>query len=346
MMKRCKWIAPVLITAISCTLLAGCGGTKESKDSEFEPIVLTVGHAQPETTPRHTTLLEFADLVEEKTNGDIKIEIKANSALGTEKEMMEAVKMGSLDIMEGGQLDFLPELLVVTLPFLVSDMDEVTALCTSDFLKDLAANSEKQGLKILAIKDSGGLRNFSNNVRPITKPDDLKDLKMRSNGLKTVDDTLLALGANIMTVPYGDLYMALKTGVADGQENPWININAMKFYEVQKYFTAVDYQFQPAPIYMNLDLFNGLPQEYQDILLECAEETVLTNNQLVADSLDEAKAVVAEHSEIYELSPEERQAFIDACTPVYDLYVGNGADKLITQEQFDEMKEVIASASK
>ncbi len=80
---------------------------------------------------------------------------------------------------------------------------------------------------------------------------------MRTNGMKTIDMTFQAMGATTTTIPYSDLYMGLKTGVADGQENPWVNVEGMKFYEVQKYFTEVNYQFHPDPFYVNAAWWNG-----------------------------------------------------------------------------------------
>jgi len=128
----------------------------------------------------------------------------------------------------------------------------------ADFVGErIAQTAEANGLKILATGDGGGLRNITNNVRPITSPDDLKGLKMRTPPITSIIKIMEALGANPVSIPYAETYMALKTGVADGQENPFINIATMKFHEVQKYMTVVNYQFHPETFPVSLTWFNG-----------------------------------------------------------------------------------------
>ena len=187
--------------------------------------------------------------------------------------------------MRGGQFDFSPRLLMFTAPFLTNTRAEVTALLQSDLAKKVCAEAEETtGTVIINLCDAGGYRQFSNNKHPITKPADLEGLKMRTNGMKTNDMTFVAMGATTTTVPYADLYMGLKTGIADGQENPWVNVLGMKFYEVQKYFTQVNYQFHPDPFYVNADWWNGLPEEFRTIISECATEMGEYNDQLIDET--------------------------------------------------------------
>jgi C4-dicarboxylate-binding protein DctP len=182
-----------------------------------------------------------------------------------------------------------------TLPFLANNREEVTALLQSDLAKKVSAEAaETTGTVIINLCDAGGFRQFSNNTRPLTKPEDLKGLKMRTNGMKTIDLTFQAMGANTVSVPYADLYMGLKTAIADGQENPWVNVEGMKFYEVQKYFTEVNYQFHPDPFYVNAEWWNSLPAEFQTILTECATAMGEYNDQLIDQNSDAAKQVVVD----------------------------------------------------
>jgi C4-dicarboxylate-binding protein DctP len=117
---------------------------------------------------------------------------------------------------------------------------------SSDIAKSITAGSQKDGAIILGLGDAGGFRQFSNNVRMIKKPSDLVGLKMRTNGMDTIDRTFKALGASTVSVPTRTSTWA-QDRVADGQENPWVNVAGMKFYEVQKYFTEISYQFHPIP---------------------------------------------------------------------------------------------------
>ncbi|MBR3796187.1 MAG: TRAP transporter substrate-binding protein, partial [Clostridia bacterium] len=280
--------------------------------------------------------------VAEKTNGHVTVEVFGNGQLGTEKEMLEQVVQGVTQGMRGGQYDFSPRLLMFTLPFLANNRAEVTALLQSDLAKKVSAEAaETTGTVIINLCDAGGFRQFSNNTRPLTKPEDLKGLKMRTNGMKTIDLTFQAMGANTVSVPYADLYMGLKTAIADGQENPWVNVEGMKFYEVQKYFTEVNYQFHPDPFYVNAEWWNSLPAEFQAILTECATAMGEYNDQLIDQNSDAAKQVVVDFGcEVYVPTAEELAAFQAACQPVYSQVVEEG---ICTQEELDEMLAIVAA---
>ena len=176
--------------------------------------IQVAGHAQPEDTPRFVSMEQFAADVAEATNGQ----------LGTEKEMLEQVVAGTVQGMRGGQFDFSPRLLMFTLPFLTNTRAQVTALLLSDLAQKVCAEAEGEtGTVIINLCDAGGYRQFSNSEHAIKAPADLKGLKMRTNGMKTIDMTFQTMGATTTTIPYSDLYMGRKTGVADGQENPWVN---------------------------------------------------------------------------------------------------------------------------
>lgn len=304
-----------------------------------QQFTLKIGHAQGDTHVRHVSLLAFEKMVEEKTAGGIQVELFPNGALGTEKEMLEMVTLGTLEGMRGGQLDFLPELYIFTLPFLCENQEQASALLASDIARKITETSVKDNMLILGLGNAGGFRHFSNNVRLIKTPADMAGLKMRTpTGYDTIDRTFKALGASWVAIPYAELYMALKTGVVDGQENPATNVESMKFYEVQKYFTMVGYQFHPDPFYVNLDWFNALPEDYQQILRDSATEMMLINDQSIAAAEAKALEVIKANAEVYYPTPEELQAFKDAVKGIYAEYVAEGK---VTQENLDAMMEII-----
>lgn len=207
--------------ASSAPAAAACGDDKFAALGDFN---LIIGHSQPEGNPRFISMEKFAEDVKAATNGHLTIEVYGNGQLGTEKEMLEQVVAGTIQGMRGGQFDFSPRLLMFTLPFLTNTREQVTALLHSDLAKKVCAEAEAaNGTVIVNLCDAGGYRQFSNSKHPIKAPADLKGLKMRTNGMKTIDLTFQALGATTASIPYSDLYMGLKTGVADGQENPWVN---------------------------------------------------------------------------------------------------------------------------
>ncbi|TCL00068.1 C4-dicarboxylate-binding protein DctP [Natranaerovirga hydrolytica] len=312
----------------------------QDNDTEIDTVyTMRIAHAQPVDNPRHISLEAFKEMVEEKTNGGITVELYPAGQLGNEREMLEQSASGVIEGFRGGQFDFLPKLLIFSLPFLFETPEEVTRLLNSDFARELTEESKEDGVMILGLGDAGGFRQYSNNRRPITKPEDLEGLRMRSNGMDTIDRTFEALGASVISVPYNDLYMGLRTGLADGQENPWVNISTMKFYEVQNYFTEINYQIHPDPFYVNLDWFNALPEEYQEILQDCTDEMMIINNQAILENEAAALAEIEANAEVYTLTEDERQAFVDAVQVVYDDYLAEG---LITQEELDTMRAIIA----
>lgn len=366
-MKFKKLLALVMAGVMMMSLLAACGGDAGTPANSSAPAASTpaeggdkgneggdpyadlgnftmlVGHAQPEGNPRFVSMEKFAADVKEATHGHVEVTVMGNGQLGTEKEMLEQVVAGTAQGMRGGQYDFSPRLLMFTLPFLTTKRSEVTALLQSDLAKRVCAEMEEAtGTVIINLCDAGGYRQFSNNVRPITKPEDLVGLKMRTNGMKTIDLTFQTLGASTVSVPYSDLYMGLKTSVADGQENPWVNVEGMKFYEVQKYFTEVNYQFHPDPFYVNAAWWNSLPEEFQTIITDCATEMGEYNDQLIDENSGKAKQVIVDSgAEVYEPTAEELEAFREAMMPVYDQCIEEG---ICTADELKEMQDIVAKA--
>ena len=338
-----KKMLAILLATMMLLSLGSAAFAADDPYADLGNFEMIVGHAQPEGNPRYVSMEKFAADVAEKTNGHVTVSVFGNGQLGTEKEMLEQVVQGVTQGMRGGQFDFSPRLLMFTAPFLTNTRAEVTALLQSDLAKKVCAEAEETtGTVIINLCDAGGYRQFSNNKHPITKPEDLQGLKMRTNGMKTIDMTFIALGATTPTVPYADLYMGLKTGIADGQENPWVNVMGMKFYEVQKYFTQVNYQFHPDPFYVNADWWNSLPEEFRTIIAECATEMGEYNDQLIDENSDAAKQTIIDSgAEVYIPTEEELKAFQDACQPVYQQMVDEG---ICTQAEMDEMLAIVAAA--
>ncbi len=333
-----------LVLLLAALLVLGCVSALAEEDpyKDLGSYTMIVGHSQPESNPRYISMEKFAADVAEKTHGHVTVEVFGNGQLGTEKEMLEPVVQGVTQGMRGGQYDFSPRLLMFTLPFLANNREEVAALLQSDLAKKVSAEAaETTGTVIINLCDAGGFRQFSNNTRPLTKPEDLKGLKMRTNGMKTIDLTFQAMGANTVSVPYADLYMGLKTSIADGQENPWVNVEGMKFYEVQKYFTEVNYQFHPDPFYVNAQWWAELPEEFRTILTDCATVMGEYNDQLIDENSNAARQVVLDAGcEIYTPTAEELAAFQTACEPVYEQVVAEG---ICSQEELDELLAIVAS---
>ncbi len=331
----------LLALMLAAMMICGAAALAEDAFASLGSFEMMVGHAQPEGNPRTISTDWFASEVAARTNGHVNVTVFPAGQLGTEKEMLEQVVAGTVQGMRGGQFDFSPRLLMFTLPFMTNTRAEVTALLKSDLAKSVCTEAEEAtGTIIINLCDAGGYRQFSNGKHPITKPEDLQGLKMRTNGMKTIDMTFQAMGATTTTIPYADLYMGLKTGVADGQENPWVNVVGMKFYEVQKYFTAVNYQFHPDPFYVNAEWWNSLPEEFRTIIAEVADEMGDYNDRLIDENSEAAKqTIIASGAEVYDPTPEELQAFQDAAQAVYSQAVTEG---ICTQDEVDQMLKIVA----
>lgn len=304
-----------------------------------EKFVMQIGHAQAETSPRHVSLESFKKAVEEQTNGGIEVQIYPAGQLGDETEMTEAVAMGTLQAVRGGDLEYLPQITMLSLPLLFDNMEEVHKVFYSDFVAEKLTTVESEhGMKVLAIGDDSGFRQITNNKRRITSPDDMKDLKMRTV-LEIMTLSMEAYGASAVSVPFTDLYMAMKTGVCDGQENPLALIDNQKFYEVQPYISIIDYMVCAEVMYVNLEWFNSLPAEYQEILTTCARDMMDETSEIVeADNEKYIQTLTDYGCDVYTLTEEERESFRPASEEVWKEYIELGR---MTREDLDAMLEIL-----
>ncbi|KGM98009.1 hypothetical protein Z968_01410 [Clostridium novyi A str. 4552] len=341
-----KLVCLVTISAMTCVLFAGCGKASEGSNSNSssskgtnKQIVMKIGHAQPVDTPRHQSLLKFKELVEKRTNKGIKVEVFPSAQLGDEAAMIDATKLGSIQGERGGQFERLaPELLIYTLPFLFDKLENIEKVTMGPIGEKIGAATEKNGLITLTTGDGGGFRNITNNKRAIEKPEDMKGLKIRTPAIDTIIKTMEEFQANPVSIPYGDTYMALKTGVCDGEENPAVNIEAMKFYEVQKYITVLEYQWHPEPFEVNKKWYESLSPEYQKVLKECAIESMKLHDKMVAEDNKKALDKIKKYCKVTVLTPEQKKAFADKVKPVYKFYIDKG---ICTQKDIDEIKATV-----
>lgn len=321
-MKRFLVIALVMLIAFSSVFAAG---SSESAAKDGKTYTIKLGHTMSTAHPRHVSLLEFEKYVEEKTEGRVQVEIFPAGVLGSEPDMQEAMRMGNLEAFVGGPFDTISKKLnLFLMPFFFEDQEALMKVAKNDEVFNIiSSDAEANGLKILAIGD-GGARQITNSKRRIVKPSDMKGLKLRTPSIEAIMVCMETLGSSTVSIPLADCYMALKTGVADGQENPIATIYDQKLYEVQKYITYVNYQYHPEVMTMNAKFFNGLPSDIQKILSDAAWQFVERENRI---SLENAEARLEEMKaagcDVYIPTPVEKQAFVDACEPVYSHFVNN-----------------------
>ena len=282
-------------------------------------------HSQPEDSVRHQSMVMFADALEAASGGQIAVEVFGGGQLGTEAEVMDMVKLGSVQGTRGGAFTKANEkFLIWTLPFLYDDTDAVLKAMRSDFGTEIAKAAEANGYYIPATGVAGGFRQITNNERPIETPDDIVGLKIRTPGIETIIKTMEALGANPTSIPYVEVYMALKMGVADGQENPPSNITVMKFYEAQKYMSLVNYQIHPDPFVVNLAWYEALPDDLKAVFDTAAKDAMAWSDENWLASEADYLAFLSDKMEVNEITPDAREAFIAKVQPVWDYYIDAG----------------------
>jgi tripartite ATP-independent transporter DctP family solute receptor len=251
-----------------------------------QQIKLTLAHNSPPASPKGMGATKFAELVAEKSAGRIQIHVAPSEQLGNENTNMAALRTGTLDfgsLGQGALLSVVPEVAAIGLPFLFSSMPDAWAVLDGPVGQDLAKRLESKNLVFLSWW-CNGIRQTTNNKRPITAPDDFKGLKIRTPLDAATVDTFSALGATPQQISYGEVYLALQSGVVDGQENPLANIYTAKFYEVQKYLTFTNHKYEPTALIMSTAAWGRLPEADRKIIKDAAMEAGTYQRKLMADS--------------------------------------------------------------
>jgi len=252
-------------------LYAGGQGEAGAVDA---PQVLKLGHIYDPSHAWHQGALKAAEIVSEKTNGRLTIEVYPSSQLGTEPEILEQTLFGSIDIAEAGagQLGTLfKPINVLEMPYTFRDNAHVLSFAKSDIAKMLWEDFRKEfGGKIIGVS-SWGIRQLTSN-KPVNTPADLAGFKLRVPEQTITVAYGKAMGANPTPIAYAEAYMALQQGVVDGLENPMSSIKAMKFYEVQKYINLTKHVTNCCFFVMNDARFEGLSKGDQEILLDAFSE--------------------------------------------------------------------------
>jgi TRAP-type transport system periplasmic protein len=278
----------VLTTILLCLvigLLSACSSdsstnAKEGNDGEKQ-VVLKFGHGAAETNARHEAVLKFKELVEEKSEGNIKVEVFPNETLGSEPQMVESVAFNDLQMVAAGTYaQYHEKMAVFELPYLFSSPEKAWEVLDGPIGEEVAEPLLDDNLRILAYFENG-TRQITNNVKPIETPADLKGIKLRTPEVPVAISTFKTLGANPTPMAFGELYMALQQGTVDGQENPLTNIAASKFQEVQKYLSLTGHQYSPLPVAISEEFWQSLSKEQQEIVASSAKEAAQFHRDLV-----------------------------------------------------------------
>ena len=250
---------------------------------------LKVGHGLPTTHPLHKGAEKFAELVNERTNGEVTVEIFPALQLGSVREMFEDLSLGTLDIAiittDTPAFLGLKYWRLLESGYMYRSYEHAKKFFESPLMQELSDELEKMH-RITVIDPSFyyGIRHLTTAKTPVKTPEDLKGLKIRVPEAPGYLNTLKGMGANVTPVAFGELYMALKTGIVDGQENPFATIYSYKFYEAQKYLNLTGHLISHNTAFMSTDVLESFDEATQQIIRDSIREASDYNDQLIIDS--------------------------------------------------------------
>jgi C4-dicarboxylate-binding protein DctP len=287
-----------------------------------DPIVIKFSHVVAPDTPKGQAAEKFKALAEQYTNGQVKIEIYPNSQLYKDKEELESLQLGSVQMLAPSLAKFGPlgakEFEAFDLPCLFPDRAGLHRVTDGKIGKDLLAKLDNKGIIGLAYWDNG-FKIFSAN-KPLKAVADFKGLKMRVQSSKVLEAQMRALGAIPQVMPFSEVYQGLQTGVVDGTENPPSNMYTQKMFEVQKYGTVSRHGYLGYAVIVNKTFWEGLPAGIRTALEKAMTEATAYNNEIAKKDNDDAlEAMKATgKTEFYQPTDAERAALCTAMEPVYE----------------------------
>ncbi|MDR1967040.1 MAG: TRAP transporter substrate-binding protein [Synergistaceae bacterium] len=292
-------------------------------------VELKLGHAINEQDVFHEAALKFKEGVESKTGGELTVSIFPNATLGDERNLLESLKMGTVDmgIITGGPvINFLPSFGVLDLPFIFSTPEHAYKVLDGPIGQGFIKEMEGQGWKALAYGERG-FRNLTNSKRPVAKPEDMKDLKIRVMQNPIYIDSFTALGANAVPMAWTEALTALQQGTIDGQENPLNVIAAYKINESNKYLSITRHAYAPNVIIMSMRTWKKLTPEQQAIVQESAIVAAKHNRDL--DNASEAEWLQSLKDAGMEVTEPDIALFREAVSSVYEKYEAQFGKELI-----------------
>jgi C4-dicarboxylate-binding protein DctP len=305
-----------------CSLLIGlCALCAVALAEAADPIVINFSHVVAPDTPKGKAALTFKQLVEERTNGRVKVEVYPNSQLYKDREEMEALQLGAVQMLAPSFAKFGPlgvrEFEVFDLPYMFPNKETLYRVMDGEIGKGLLKKLEPKGIIGLAYWDNGFKQMSAN--KPLKIVADFKGLKMRIQSSKVLEAQMRALGANPQVMAFSEVYTALQQGVVDGTENPMSNFYTQKMNEVQKHLTISDHGYLGYAVITNKKFWEGLPPDIRSTLEQTMQEVTKYEREIAQKENDDALAAVreAKTTEIYILPDKDRLAWQKALLPVH-----------------------------
>ena len=320
--------------ALIASLAFGVAGAANAAD-----FVIKFSHVVAQDTPKGKAAEYFKKLAEERTKGRVQVQVFPNSQLYKDKEEMEALQLGAVQMLAPSLAKFGPlgakEFEVFDLPYIFDNYDELHKVTQGPIGMQLLAKLESKGIKGLSFWDNG-FKILSAN-KPLKTPADVKGLKMRIQSSKVLEEQMRSMGALPQVMAFSETYQALQTGVVDGTENPPSNMFTQKMHEVQKHATVTNHGYLGYAVIVNKKFWDGLPADVRTTLDGAMKDATVYANKIAKQENDEdlAKIKASGKTQVYIPTAAERAAFKKALVPVHtkmDDRIGEGLVQLIYKQ--------------
>lgn len=329
----------VLVLVLNVFLVACSNGDSgdsadvSGKEDSKEVIEINYGHGFMPETPHHKAAIKFKEEVESATDGRVKINLFPSGQLGSAREMFEGLQMGTQEIalVPTARISgFAPELQLFDLPFLFPTRDVAYQLMDGEVGSELLSVLDSQQIKGVAFYEDG-FKHFTAN-KETSSPDDFNGVKFRTMESPIIMEQFKALGANPVPIDFGELYNSLQLGVVEGQENPLVTIENMKFYEVQDYLMISEHAYLGHVLIFGNNWYESLPEDIQTILYEKGREVAKWQRQAVQDEeVNYLKTIEESGTKVVKLTQEQREALKEVTLPVHNEYIKLFGDELLNK---------------
>lgn len=329
-----------VVVAVMMIALVGCGSANtDSSDQKSgdnkaatssEAKVMKLAVVVPKERSLAKGLYKFGEIVEEKTNGSVKVEVFPDGQLGGDRDVLEGLQLNTVQgttVSTAPVAAFAPRFNVFDFPFLFSDKETAYKVLDGPIGEELLGDLPEVGIIGLNYWENG-FRELTNNKKEVTTLADIKGLKIRTMENSLHIDAWKALGASPTPLAYTELYTALQQGVVDGQENPYGNVTSAKFYEVQKYLTNTNHVYNASIFMISKKFWDTLTDEEKAIMKDAAEEAKVYQREENQKEAEESLKFIKEQGMVVsELAPGEKEKIREKLQPVYDKYTKEiGAD--------------------
>jgi C4-dicarboxylate-binding protein DctP len=306
----------IALSLVAAGLLFSAGAQAQAQ----APIVIKFSHVVTNETPKGKGADRFKELAEKATNGRVKVEVYPNSTLYKDKEEMEALQLGAVQMLAPSLAKFGPlgvkEFEAFDIPYMFPTKDVLYRVTEGQVGKDLFKKLESKGITGLAYWDNGFKEMTAN--KPLRKPADFKGMKMRIQSSKVLDAQFRTLGANPQVMAFSEVYQGLQTGVVDGSENTPSNLYTQKHHEVQKHLTVSDHGYIGYAVIVNKKFWDGLPPDIRTQLEGAMKDATKYTNAIAEQENKQALEAIKKQgkTEVYVLTAAEKAEWRKALMPV------------------------------